>query len=129
MQTFTTAAFLFAVRLKTILDESEAYLLLFLAVLLIVPQLAMAKDVHVKGYYRKDGTYVRPHIRSSPDSYKSNNYGPSTDSYQLMQPQQRDWDRDGTPNYLDKDDDNDGVHDNNDRQQYSPLNKKSSPYD
>jgi peptidoglycan hydrolase CwlO-like protein len=23
-------------------------------------------DVHVKGYYRKDGTYVRPHTRSAP---------------------------------------------------------------
>jgi endonuclease YncB( thermonuclease family) len=24
------------------------------------------KEVHVKGYYRKDGTYVRPHTRSAP---------------------------------------------------------------
>ena len=27
-------------------------------------------DVHVKGYYRKDGTYVRPHTRSRPGSKK-----------------------------------------------------------
>ena len=24
------------------------------------------KPVHVRGYYRKDGTYVRPHYRSRP---------------------------------------------------------------
>jgi len=24
------------------------------------------KTIHVKGYYRKDGTYVRPHTRSAP---------------------------------------------------------------
>ena len=35
----------------------------------------MAKDVYVDGYNRKDGTYVEPHHRSSPDSSKNNNYG------------------------------------------------------
>lgn len=33
-----------------------------------------AKDVHVNGYYRKDGTYVQPHYRTSPNSTKSDNY-------------------------------------------------------
>jgi hypothetical protein len=28
----------------------------------------------VKGYYRKDGTYVAPHHRTSPDSSTSNNW-------------------------------------------------------
>jgi hypothetical protein len=32
-------------------------------------------DVSVKGYYRKDGTYVQPHKRSAPDSSPHNNYG------------------------------------------------------
>jgi hypothetical protein len=32
-------------------------------------------DVSVKGYYRKDGTYVQPHKRSAPDSSPYNNYG------------------------------------------------------
>jgi hypothetical protein len=31
-------------------------------------------QVHVNGYFRKDGTYVQPHQRSSPDGLKSNNY-------------------------------------------------------
>ena len=31
-------------------------------------------QVHVNGYYRKDGTYVAPHYRTSPDAYKWNNY-------------------------------------------------------
>ena len=30
-------------------------------------------DVSVRGYYRKDGTYVRPHMRSDPDG-NFNNY-------------------------------------------------------
>jgi hypothetical protein len=28
-------------------------------------------DVHVKGYYRKDGTYVKPHTRSAPGRRKN----------------------------------------------------------
>ena len=35
----------------------------------------LSAQVHVKGYYRKDGTYVRPHTRSSPSrspSYTKN---------------------------------------------------------
>ncbi len=31
-------------------------------------------SVHVKGYYRKDGTYVRPHYRTRPDGIVSNNW-------------------------------------------------------
>lgn len=31
-------------------------------------------QVRVEGYYRKDGTYVAPHYRSSPNSSKSDNY-------------------------------------------------------
>ncbi len=29
----------------------------------------------VRGYTRRDGTYVQPYTRSSPDSYRSNNKG------------------------------------------------------
>jgi hypothetical protein len=32
------------------------------------------KPVHVKGYTKKDGTYVAPHYRSAPDGNKSNNW-------------------------------------------------------
>lgn len=31
-------------------------------------------DVSVRGYYRKDGTYVRPHMRSNPDGNFYNNW-------------------------------------------------------
>ncbi|MDN4073338.1 hypothetical protein [Fictibacillus terranigra] len=31
-------------------------------------------DVHVSGYFRKDGTYVQPHFRSDPDGNFSNNF-------------------------------------------------------
>lgn len=80
--------------------------------------LSFAKDVNVKGYYRKDGTYVRPHVRSSPNQYKYDNYGPSRSDSELMNPQSRDKDRDGVPNYRDKDDDNDGKSDDSDNSQY-----------
>lgn len=35
---------------------------------------AIAKDVKVKGYYKKNGTYVKPHYRSAPDSSINNNW-------------------------------------------------------
>jgi hypothetical protein len=35
---------------------------------ILIVDLAFGKTVHVRGYYRKDGTYVRPHTRSSPGS-------------------------------------------------------------
>jgi hypothetical protein len=31
-------------------------------------------QVHVRGYFRRDGTYVRPHMRTSPDGNPYNNY-------------------------------------------------------
>lgn len=79
---------------------------------------SFGKDVYVKGYTRKDGTYVRPHVRSSPNEYKLDNYGPSKSDSELLNPSTRDSDRDGTPNYLDNDDDNDGTQDDNDSNQY-----------
>ena len=33
------------------------------------------KKVHVRGYTRKDGTYVAPYHRTSPDYRLDNNYG------------------------------------------------------
>lgn len=77
-----------------------------------------ARDVHVDGYYRSNGTYVRPHVRSSPNSTRMDNYGPSTNGSQLMNPRSRDYDGDGTSNYMDGDDDNDGIGDDLDTSQY-----------
>lgn len=34
---------------------------------------ASAGDKYIKGYFRKDGTYVEPYQRSAPDRYKENN--------------------------------------------------------
>ena len=80
---------------------------------------AFAGDVWVNPYYRSDGTYVRGHYRSSPDGIKSNNYGPSGNSWELTNPRSRDYDGDGTPNYLDSDSDNDGFSDDYDANPYS----------
>ena len=33
---------------------------------------------YVNGYYRKDGTYVQGHTKSSPDEYRYNNKGSQT---------------------------------------------------
>ena len=49
-------------------------ILLAIAALLLAMCVAATAAVHVKGYTRKDGTYVAPHYRSSPDHSLSNNY-------------------------------------------------------
>ena len=96
-----------------------------------------AGDVAVKGYYRKDGTYVRPHHRSSPDGDTSNNYGPASyqqrqqyTAYTTLPSYNNDYDDDGTPNRHDMDDDNDGVSDRYDSKQYSTQSssRKTSSY-
>ena len=38
----------------------------------VVP--ALAEDVSVKGYFHRDGTYVRPHMRSAPGSSFNSNW-------------------------------------------------------
>ena len=78
---------------------------------------AISGDVHVKGYYRKNGTYVQPHVRSKPDGKKANNYGPSKGNGYLS-PSLRDSGGDGISNQYDNDDDNDGVPDEKDSSQY-----------
>jgi len=35
---------------------------------------AASADTHVRGYTRKDGTYVEPHMRSNADSSRFNNF-------------------------------------------------------
>lgn len=35
---------------------------------------ALARETRVDGYYRKDGTYVQPHVRTTPNSTKMDNY-------------------------------------------------------
>jgi hypothetical protein len=37
--------------------------------------LAEGNDVYVNGYVRKDGVYVQPYVRTSPDNTVNNNYG------------------------------------------------------
>lgn len=43
------------------------------AIALVYASIASAQ-VHVRGHYRQDGTYVRPHYRSAPDGNFSNNW-------------------------------------------------------
>ena len=85
---------------------------------LALPALA---QVQVRGHYRKDGTYVQPHIRSAPNRTKSDNYGSygsssGQSSYQptYVSPYSRDKDNDGVSNQHDSDDDNDGTLDDYD---------------
>jgi hypothetical protein len=48
---------------------------LITSLLLSVISLSVANaDSYVNGYYRKNGTYVQPHWRSSPDSNAYNNW-------------------------------------------------------
>jgi len=97
--------------------------LLFFSFFLIIS--SEAKQVYVGGYYRKDGTYVRPHYRSSPDTYLWNNYGrPSYqqrkewESYPVVLSYMNYYDNDGIWNQYDLDDDNDGLFDDFDKNPY-----------
>jgi len=47
--------------------------IILIAALLAFASIAAA-DEYVNGYVRKDGTYVQPHYRSSPNSSKWDNY-------------------------------------------------------
>lgn len=47
---------------------------LLVALLCIGVGLLEAKDVHVRGHYRKDGTYVAPHVRTAPNRTRNDNY-------------------------------------------------------
>jgi len=49
-------------------------ILLSLILLLFLIPLTSDAIVSVKGYFRKDGTYVAPHFRSDPDGITSNNW-------------------------------------------------------
>ena len=49
-------------------------LLLAFCVFTLYPLEVDAGRVKVRGYYRKDGTYVRPHYRTAPDGNPYNNY-------------------------------------------------------
>jgi hypothetical protein len=42
--------------------------------MLLGSECALGGDVSVRGYHRKDGTYVRPHMRSAPDGRFENNW-------------------------------------------------------
>ena len=57
----------------------RAFAASLLALVLLIGTAAplLAEDVHVKGYYRSDGTYVQPHMRSTPDSSYKNNWSTS----------------------------------------------------
>jgi len=54
----------------------KKFIILTILVLTILSlfMLAVQADVWVKGYYKKDGTYVKGHWRSSPDSDPTNNF-------------------------------------------------------
>ena len=49
-------------------------LILALGFLTLYPLEADGQRVRVRGYYRKDGTYVKPHYRTAPDGNPYNNY-------------------------------------------------------
>jgi opacity protein-like surface antigen len=48
--------------------------LILAAIVAAVMTSVASAQVHVKGYTKKDGTYVAPHYRSSPNSTKLDNY-------------------------------------------------------
>lgn len=45
-----------------------------IALVLVFVSLSATAQVHVKGYVKKDGTYVAPHERTAPNDTKMDNY-------------------------------------------------------
>jgi hypothetical protein len=86
---------------------AKALLLSLLLAALLVPfcptvSAAFSHDVGVKGHFRQDGTYVKPHRRTYPDSNPYNNYGtyPNVNPYTGQQGTRRyDSDPFRTPSY------------------------------
>ena len=52
----------------------KSFLISCLAVIALISSLTCYADVSVRGYYKKNGTYVKPHMRSNPDSSFRNNW-------------------------------------------------------
>jgi len=91
------------------------FMKIFFVILILLFSIHSVYAGWVRGYWRRNKsggyTWVRPHYRSNPDGYKWNNYGPSRSQWDYYNPWGRDYDNDGIPNYLDYDDDNDGIWD------------------
>ena len=68
---------------------------ILIALLAVAP--AWAGDVFVKGYLRRDGTYVPPYYRSAPDGNPFNNWSayPNINPYTGRQGTHRPWLSDG----------------------------------
>ncbi len=56
----------------------RGFLLALLTLLLLLPQTLVAQRVHVRGYYRKNGTYVQPYTRRAPGTADRHYATPST---------------------------------------------------
>lgn len=58
-------------------DEHDSMNKLILVLLLAFTfvETAIARDTYVRGYVRRDGTYVQGHHRTTPDNSINNNYG------------------------------------------------------
>lgn len=46
----------------------------FLVSLIVFPAMANAGDTYVRGYYKRDGTYVQPHYRTKPNRNPYDNF-------------------------------------------------------
>jgi hypothetical protein len=59
--------------MKTLATLLSMSIFVVATIVLVATAVANA-DVHVRGYYRNNGTYVQPHYRSNPDGNRSNNW-------------------------------------------------------
>src|SRR3990167_4019434 len=53
----------------------KLFILLIVGLFLMVAVPSPSLAVSAKGYYKKNGTYVAPYVRSSPNGLKYDNYG------------------------------------------------------
>lgn len=63
---------LFTPSIQLYINSAMTRLLLF--ILLVTSSVFSFAQVHVRGYYRKNGTYVQPHERTRPNHTVTDNY-------------------------------------------------------
>lgn len=52
----------------------ECNMLKIFSILLLTMSFSLYADVHVNGYQKQNGSYVQPHMRSSPNSTSLDNW-------------------------------------------------------
>lgn len=94
------------------------------------PNRSYGGDVHVKGYYRSDGSYVQPHMRSGADGTTRNNfsYNGNINPYTGKYGTKNDTSYSNSPSSYGSNDSNSGFYIPKQKYSNAQFNKKNTDY-